>query len=82
MAGLLVTATLTVVSETSYRHNEQRLTTLQSKLTASLIGTAPAQLEGQLARVVGLSAESPDSAATFEQAIDPSLSPTGPFASA
>ena len=82
VAGLLVTATLTVVSETSYRHNEQRLTTLQSKLTASLIGTAPAQLEGQLARVVGLSAESPDPAATFEQAIDRSLSPTGPFASA
>ncbi len=82
VAGLLVTATLTVVSETSYRHNEQRLTTLQSKLTASLIGTAPVQLEGQLARVVGLSAESSNPAATFEQAIDPSLAPTGPFASA
>jgi serine phosphatase RsbU (regulator of sigma subunit) len=82
VAGLLVTATLTVVSETSYRHNEQRLTTLQSKLTASLIGTAPVQLEGQLARVVGLSAESPDPVATFEQAIDPSLAPTGPYTSA
>lgn len=82
LVGLLITAALTVASQVSYRHNEQRLTALQTKLTASLLGTAPSQFQGQLGRVAGLAAESTNPVATFKSAIAKSLTPTGPFASA
>ncbi|MGH9092085.1 MAG: PP2C family protein-serine/threonine phosphatase [Acidimicrobiales bacterium] len=82
VAGLVVTAVLVVASAISYHNNEERLTTLESRLSASLLATAPAQLEAQLGRVAGLVAESPDPAATFVRSIDPSLAPSGPYASA
>lgn len=82
LAGLVVTTVLVVASSISYRNNEQRLTALESKLSAALLATAPAQLEAELGRVADLVAESPDPTATFQQAITPSLAPSGTYASA
>jgi serine phosphatase RsbU (regulator of sigma subunit) len=81
LLGLVVTVSLTVASELSYRHNEQRLLSLQAKLTALLLATAPAQIEATLARAAGVAAEAPDPVAAYRQAIAPSLAPRGPFAS-
>jgi serine phosphatase RsbU (regulator of sigma subunit) len=82
VSGLAITAALSVVSEISYRHNEQRLTNLESKLAGSLLASAPTQAEAQLGRVAGLVAGSSTPVATFTKTITPSLAPFGPYASA
>jgi hypothetical protein len=82
LVGLVVTAALTVPAELTYRHNERRLLNLQTRLTTSLLGTAPQQTQAILARIVGLAAESPDPAGTFNDAVGPLIAPNGQYASA
>jgi serine phosphatase RsbU (regulator of sigma subunit) len=83
LLGLLITAALTVSSALSYASNERRLSSLQTRLTASVLQTAQPQLQATLARVVGLAAASSDPVATFRTAMAPELTPhKGPFASA
>ena len=53
VVGLVVTGALTVSSRLSYLHNEQRLSNLQTSLTASALGIAPADLERRLGQAVG-----------------------------
>jgi serine phosphatase RsbU (regulator of sigma subunit) len=81
--GLLITAGLTVSSALGYTNNERRLTSLQTRLTASLLQTAQPQLQATLARVVGVAAATTDPISTFKAAMAPELvPPKGPFASA
>ncbi|HTV11004.1 MAG TPA: PP2C family protein-serine/threonine phosphatase [Acidimicrobiales bacterium] len=82
VACLVLTTALTIAAELSYRHNEQRLLLLQTKLTGLVLSTAVGQVQTNLDRVAGLSAEAPDPSATFRAAIGPSLAPHGPYASA
>ena len=51
LQGLLITAGLTAGSAPSYAHNQQRLTSLQIRLTASVAQTAHPQLQADLGRV-------------------------------
>ena len=79
--GLVLTTGLSVGAELSYRHNQQRLTELQAKLTALLLGTTPTEIEATLGRSVGLAAEAAHPAAAFGKSISASMAPKGPFAS-
>jgi len=81
VAGLVLTLGLATSSRLSYDHNEQRLLQLQTSLTASVLTVAVGQVEANLERVVGLSAEAPDPAAVFRQSIASSMAPQGPYAS-
>ena len=80
--GLAVTGVLTASSRLSYLHNEQRLTNLQTSLTASALDVAPVDLERRLGEAVSVSAESTDPVATFRRFIAPSMAPGGPFVTA
>lgn len=80
--GLLVTTVLTVTSALSYAHNERRLTSLQTRLAASVLQTAQPQLQATLGRVIGLAAAATNPVTTFRAAMTGELAPTGPFASA
>jgi serine phosphatase RsbU (regulator of sigma subunit) len=82
VVGLVVTGVLTVTSRLSYLHNEQRLSNLQTSLTASALGVAPVDLERRLGQAAGAAGESASPAATFRRVIAPSMAPAGPFASA
>lgn len=79
--GIVVTGLLTVSSRVSYIHTEQRLTNLQTSLTASVLGIAPVDLERRLGQVVGVAAEASDHVAEYLKAIAPSMAPAGPFLS-
>ncbi|HTW05983.1 MAG TPA: PP2C family protein-serine/threonine phosphatase [Acidimicrobiales bacterium] len=81
LAGLAITIALSVSSGVSYHNNEHRLRALQTNLTASLLATAPVQVEALLARVAGLAAEAPAPVAAFRSAMASSMKPRGPFAS-
>ncbi len=80
--GLVVTGLLTASSRLSYLHNEQRLTNLQTSLTASALDVAPVDLELRLGEAVSVSAESSDPVATFRRSIAASMAPGGPFVTA
>ena len=80
--GLVVTVVLTVSSAVSYADNQRRLTSLQTRLTASVLQTAQPQLQAILGRVIGLTATASDPLATFETEMTGQLAPKGPFASA
>jgi serine phosphatase RsbU (regulator of sigma subunit) len=82
VVGFVVTGVLTATSRLNYLHNEQRLTNLQTSLTASAIGVAPADLERRLGQAVGAAAEASDPVATFRRVIVSSMEPAGPFATA
>ncbi len=82
VVGLAITAGLAVSSALDYAHNEQRLTSLQTKLTASVLQTAQPQLQTILGRVVGLTAMATDPGTAFRTAMAAELAPRGPFASA
>ena len=53
VVGLVVTGALTASSRLSYLHNEQRLSNLQTSLTASALGVAPVDLERRLGQAAG-----------------------------
>lgn len=80
LVGALVTIGLTVAARSSYDGNEQRLTTLETRLTASLLQTAQPQLQGTLGRVVGAAAVATKPAVTFRNAMASELAPKGQFA--
>ena len=80
--GLIVTAGLTISSAVSYAHNERRLTSLQTRLTASVLQAAQPQLQATLGRVIGLTAAAANSTTTFRAAMADELTPKGQFASA
>ena len=82
VVGLVVTGALTASSRISYLHSEQRLSNLQTSLTASALGIAPADLERRLGQAAAAAGESSDPVATFDRIIGPSMAPTGPFATA
>jgi serine phosphatase RsbU (regulator of sigma subunit) len=82
IVGLVVTGALTAGSRVAYLHDEQRLSNLQTNLTASALGIAPVDLERRLGQVAAASAEAADPVATFRQSIAPSMAPAGPFATA
>ena len=77
--GIVASALLTLSARVSYTHTEQRLSNLQTSLTASVLGIAPVDLERQLGEVVDLAAAVPDHAAEYRKAIAPSMKPSGPF---
>jgi serine phosphatase RsbU (regulator of sigma subunit) len=80
VVGLVVTGLLTTSSRLSYLHNEQRLSNLQTNLTASALGIAPVELERVLGQAAAAAGESSDPVGTFRRVIAPSLSHSGPFA--
>ena len=82
IVGLVVTGVLTATSRLNYLHNEQRLSDLQTNLTASALGIAPVDLERRLGQAAAAAGEASDPVATFRQVIVPSLAPKGPFTSA
>ena len=81
VVGLVVTGVLTASSRLSYLHDEQRLSNLQTNLTASALGVAPVDLERRLGQAAAAAGESSDPVATFRRVIAPSMAPAGPFAS-
>lgn len=81
VTGVLVTAALSIGAEESYSHNQRRLTTLQTSLTASALGVAPLDYQRRLGEVADAVASSTDPTGTFRHLITPSMSPAGPFAS-
>lgn len=82
VVGLVVTGTLTATSRLNYLHNEQRLSNLQTSLTASALGVAPVDLERRLGQAAGAAGEASNPAATFRQVIQPSMVPKGSFTTA
>jgi hypothetical protein len=84
LVGLLITVGLTVSAALNYDHNERRLSTLQTRLTASVLQTAQPQLQAILARVVGVAAGTTDPVPAFQSAMATELQPHkhAPFASA
>ncbi len=82
VVGLVVTGALTATSRLSYLHNEQRLSNLQTSLTASAIAVAPADLERRLGQAAAAAGEAIDPVAAFRRVIAPSMAPAGPFATA
>lgn len=82
LLGLLLTGAVTAAAVVDYGENEQRLTTLQTKLTGSILQSAQPELQATLGRIVGLTAAGRDPVATFETAMKDELSPKGPFSSA
>ena len=82
VVGLVVTGALTASSRLSYLHNEQRLSNLQTSLTASALGVAPVDLERRLGQAAAAAGEASDPVATFRRVIAPSMAPAGPFATA
>jgi Stage II sporulation protein E (SpoIIE) len=80
--GFLITAGLTVSSALSYAKNERRLTSLETRLTASVLQTAQPQLQATLGRVIGLTATAKDHVATFRAEMAGELAPQGQFSSA
>jgi serine phosphatase RsbU (regulator of sigma subunit) len=80
--GLVVTGLLTASSRLDYEHNEQRLSNLQTNLTASALGIAPADLERVLGQAAAAAGEASDPVATFRRVIKPSMAPAGQFATA
>ena len=82
VVGLAVTGTLTTTSRLNYVHNEQRLSNLQTRLTASALGVSPVDLERRLGQAAAAAGEASDPVGTFSRVIDPSMAPTGPFATA
>jgi serine phosphatase RsbU (regulator of sigma subunit) len=82
VVGLVVTGALTASSRLSYLHNEQRLSNLQTSLTASAVGVAPADLERRLGEAAAAAGEASDPVAAFRRVIASSMVPSGPFATA
>jgi serine phosphatase RsbU (regulator of sigma subunit) len=82
VVGLAVTGILTASSRLSYVHNEQRLSNLQTNLTASALGIAPVDLERVLGQAAAAAGEASDPVATFRRVIAPSITRAGPFATA
>jgi serine phosphatase RsbU (regulator of sigma subunit) len=80
--SLAATVLVSSLARVSYQQSEQRLTTLQTRLTAQLLSSATLRTSSQLDRVVGLSAESGDPLTTFQVAMAPLMKPKGQFASA
>jgi serine phosphatase RsbU (regulator of sigma subunit) len=79
VVGLVVTGVLTATSRLNYLHNEQRLSNLQTRLTASALGIAPVDLERRLGQAAAAAGEASDPVATFRRVIAPSMAPAGPF---
>jgi Stage II sporulation protein E (SpoIIE) len=79
---LAATILISSFSRASYQQNEQRLTTLQTRLTGLLLASGTLQVTSQLDRVAGLSAESGDPVSTFKSAMAPLMEPKGRFTSA
>jgi serine phosphatase RsbU (regulator of sigma subunit) len=82
VVGLVVTGGLTFISRLNYLHNEQRLSNLQTGLTASALGVVPADLDRLLGQAGAAAGEATDPVATFRRVIAPSMAPAGPFATA
>jgi serine phosphatase RsbU (regulator of sigma subunit) len=80
--GALVTVAFAIGADASYRHSQQRLTSLQTRLTASALNAAPIDSERRLGSVAGVVANSADPQAAFRRLIAPSMKPSGPFSSA
>jgi type II secretory pathway pseudopilin PulG len=79
VAGLVLTALLTVLARTSTDRTEGRLTQLQARLSGQVLQNAVFGLTSDLDRIVGLSAESPDPAGTFRSSLGPLVGGKGPF---
>lgn len=79
---LAATLLISSSSRASYEQNEQRLTTLQTRLTGQLLASGILQVTSQLDRVAGLSAEAADPVITFQGAMAPLMKPKGQFTSA
>ena len=82
VAGLVVTGVLTASARLNYLHNEQRLSNLQTNLTASALGIAPVDLERRLGQAAAAAGEASNPVATFRQVIAPSVARKGAFANA
>lgn len=79
---LVLTVVLAVVSEVTFKRNEQRLLSLQTRLTGSLLTSAVSEVQTDVARVVGLAAEAQQPTKVFSEAMAGLMRPHGPFASA
>ncbi len=82
VVGVVVTGALTASSRVNYLRNEQRLSNLQAKLTASALRVAPVDTERRLGQALGAAAEASDPVATFRRVIASSMKPAGPFSTA
>jgi hypothetical protein len=80
--GLVVTTALTVASHLGYVHNEQRLTTLETRFAAAAFEVAPLDLERRLGTAVSSAAQAADPVAVFRAAMAPSMGGSGNFVTA
>lgn len=76
--GLSATGALTGASHVNYLDNEQRLTTLEARLTGDALGVATVDVERRLGPAVVLAAYG-GSPAAFEQSLAGSVGAKGPF---
>ena len=79
VVGLVVTGMLTASSRLSYLHDEQRLSNLQTNLTASALGIAPVDLERRLGQAAAAAGEASDPVATFRRVIASLYGSGGPI---
>ena len=80
--GLLITAALAIGAGISYHHNQRRLASLQTSLTASALSAEPTVFANELGEIAGVTANSRDPAKAFRGLVGPIMQPRGPFASA
>ncbi len=80
--GVAVTVALSVGAEVNYQHDQRRLTSLQTRLTASALAAASVGFERLLGSVVGVVSNSDDPSQAFRRLMASSMKPSGPFAAA
>lgn len=82
VGGLALTAALSASLQASYLHQQQRITSSQTALTAASLGVAQVDLNRRLGEAVAAAAEAPHPAVAFDQTLASSMHPKGPFVSA
>lgn len=80
--GLAVTGTVTAISHANYLHSDQRMATLQVRMTESALLVGPVDLERRFGIAVTTASFSHGSAPLFDKTIATSVSKGGPLAAA
>ncbi|MDA8297316.1 MAG: PP2C family protein-serine/threonine phosphatase [Actinomycetota bacterium] len=80
--GVVLTGALVVGLQASYLHQQQRITSSQTALTAASLGVAQVDLNRRLGEAVAAAAEASHPSVAFDQTLAASMHPKGPFVSA
>lgn len=80
--GVVLTAALSVSLQATYLHQQQRITSSQTALTAASLGVAQVDRHRRLGEALAAAAEAPRPTVAFDQMLASSMRPKGPFVSA